>query len=138
MHLVIFNSPFYNPATKEVPDMAAAAKKTSSHRTEKMVTFEITTIRPLPVGQQVFISGNIESLGNWQPDGFPLTRLDDNIWSGYAVIDLESQVEFKITRGTWSSEEADSNRLPRELNHTLTKSGNVSFKHTITGWIDRP
>lgn len=102
-----------------------------------MVTFEITTTRPLPVGQQVFISGNIDVLGHWQPDGFPLTRLDDNVWSGYAVIDLESQIEFKITRGTWSSEEAESDRIPREMNHTLNKSGNFSFKHTVTGWIDR-
>lgn len=117
----------------------APKKKSSSSSSgkERMVTFEITTTRPLPVGQQVFISGNIDVLGHWQPDGFPLTRLDDNVWSGYAVIDLESQIEFKITRGTWSSEEAESDRIPREMNHTLNKSGNFSFKHTVTGWIDR-
>lgn len=117
--------------------MATAPRKTSSHRTERMVTFEITTVRPLPVGQQVFIAGNIEVLGQWQPDGFPLTRLDDNLWSGYVVIDPTSHVEFKITRGSWSSEEAKAPSIPRSENHVIARTGNVSFKHTVTGWIDR-
>lgn len=117
--------------------MATAAKKSTSHRTERMVTFEITTTRPLPVGQQVFISGNIDPLGNWQADGFPLTRLDDNLWSGYTVIKPGMEVEFKITRGTWASEESGEAQRPREQNHSLAKSGNVSFKHTVAGWIDR-
>jgi hypothetical protein len=112
-------------------------KKTSTRLPERTVTFEITTLRPLPVGQQVFISGNIDVLGNWQPDGFPLTRLDDNLWSGYAVIRNNTPVEFKITRGTWTSEEADSPGVARRDNLTLPPDGNVSFKHIVNGWIDR-
>ncbi|HMP89287.1 MAG TPA: carbohydrate-binding module family 20 domain-containing protein [Kiritimatiellia bacterium] len=112
-------------------------KQNSSRDTERVVTFEITTEKPLPVGQQVFISGNVDILGNWQADGFPLTRLDDNLWSGYAVIANNIPVEFKITRGTWTSEEASENNLPRVENLVLAKTGNVSFKHTVKTWIDR-
>jgi Starch binding domain len=117
--------------------MVQTKKKPSSRIAERTVTFAITTLRPLPVGQQVFIAGNINALGNWNPDGFPLTRLDDNVWSGYAVIGLNTPVEFKITRGTWTSEEAESPGKARKENLTLPADGNVSFKHTVNGWIDR-
>jgi len=117
--------------------MAESKKKSTSRDAERVVTFEITTTRPLPVGQQVFISGNIDMLGNWQPDGFPLTRLDDNIWSGYAVIADGIPVEFKVTRGSWTAEEAEKPGKPRVDNLKLAKTGNISFKHTVTGWIDR-
>ena len=82
-----------------------AKKFKSSKRSpdERMITFEITTSHPLPVGQQVFIAGNLDMLGNWQADGFPLTRLDDNVWTGYTVIAEGLPVEFKITRGTWAT-----------------------------------
>lgn len=115
--------------------MGQSKKKTS--RNDRTVTFEITTFRPLPVGQQVFISGNIDVLGQWQADGFPLTRLDDNLWSGYAVIPANTPVEFKITRGTWTSEEAEKPGVTRTENLSLPGSGNVSFKHIVNGWIDR-
>ena len=118
--------------------MAESKKKSSRHDAERTVTFEVATTRPLPVGQQVFISGTVDILGHWLPDGFPLTRLDDNIWSGYVVIANNVDIEFKITRGTWSSEEAESGNQPRSANLTVAKSGNVSFKHTVSGWIDRP
>jgi len=117
--------------------MAQTKKKSSSRLTERTVTFEITTFRPLPVGQQVFISGNVHALGNWQPDGFPLTRLDDNLWSGYTVIGIDTPVEFKITRGTWASEEAESPKKVRKENLTLPADGNVTFKHIVNGWLDR-
>jgi hypothetical protein len=112
-------------------------KKKSSRTADRMVTFEITTFRPLPVGQQVFISGNIDVLGHWKADGFPLTRLDDNLWSGYAVVPDNTPVEFKITRGTWTSEEAESNRIARKENLTLPARGTTTFKHIVNGWIDR-
>ena len=104
---------------------------------ERRITFEITTPSPLPVGQQVFISGNIEMLGAWQPDGFPLTRMDDNLWTGYAVIPTGSPIEFKITRGLWHTEEADADGNVRVHNQTLAEHGNVAYRHKIIRWLDR-
>ncbi|HMO49513.1 MAG TPA: CBM20 domain-containing protein [Kiritimatiellia bacterium] len=118
--------------------MAAINKHPEARTTERMVTFEITTAHPLPVGQQVFIAGNLEMFGAWRPDGFPLTRLDDNLWSGYAVIAEGAAVEFKITRGSWSTEEADADGAPRREHHSLGAKGPVAFRYTVTRWIDRP
>jgi hypothetical protein len=117
--------------------MAKANKRTSTRRPDRMVTFEISTLRPLRVGQQVFIAGDLAALGGWQPDGFPLTRLDDNLWSGYLLVPEGRAVEFKITRGTWASEEADPPGVARAANHVLPEHGNTTFRHTVNAWRDR-
>lgn len=117
--------------------MAGTKKSDTPSHLDRMVTFEVKTTKPLPVGQQVFISGNISALGSWQPDGFPLTRLNDNVWSGYAVIEPVIPVEFKVTRGTWHTEECDADGKIREENHTLDDEGSITFKHTVIRWLDR-
>ena len=71
---------------------------------DRMVIFEVTTARPLAIGQQVFVSGSQPMLGNWKADGFPLTRMDDLLWSASAVVEGAAPIEFKITRGSWATE----------------------------------
>ena len=48
--------------------MVVAARNRGESR---QVTFEVVTKTPLPVGEQVFVTGNQDSLGNWAPDGLP-------------------------------------------------------------------
>ena len=60
----------------------------NSSAAERAVVFEVTTHKPLPVGQQIFIAGNQPMIGAWKPDGFPLTRMDDNtFWFALASSD---------------------------------------------------
>lgn len=103
----------------------------------RQVTFEITTRRPLAVGEQVFISGNIEMLGNWEPDGFPLTREDDNLWRGVMVIDPSVAFEFKVTRGSWDTEEVtrDGEILPENIRIEAAPEAEI-FRRTVYGWLD--
>ncbi|HMP72182.1 MAG TPA: carbohydrate-binding module family 20 domain-containing protein [Kiritimatiellia bacterium] len=112
------------------------AKKTSVVK-ERLVTFEVMTRLPLPVGQQVFVSGNLDMLGNWAPDGFPLTRMDDNLWSGHAFLPAHEPVAFKITRGTWASEEVspDGEALPENI--FIPAGSNTTFRRTVFGWKDQ-
>lgn len=101
-----------------------------------MVSFEITTAYPLPVGQQVFISGNIDMLGNWEADGLPLTRMDDNVWTSRVPMPGGVDLEFKITKGSWSTEEIDEKGRPLKNNHVLPRGEAASFKHTVLRWKD--
>jgi len=112
---------------------AVVAAKT--RRESRQITFEITTRTPLPVGEQVFITGNHELLGDWSPDGMPLTRVDDNVWSGTAVIPADSTVEYKITRGSWQTEEVleDGNTPP---NAVIKPDGNRLISHQVARWKD--
>ena len=101
----------------------------------KNVRFEVLTTIPLPIGEQVFITGHDPELGSWAPDGFPLTRADDNLWTGSADFPAQAKLEFKITRGAWSSEEvlADG-RIPG--NHTLQPDAQPYFSHRVFSWKD--
>jgi hypothetical protein len=108
-----------------------AAKKT---RSEKHVIFEITTTKALPVGQQIFIAGNQPMLGGWQPDGLPLTRMDDNTWVATAIVDLAVPLEFKITRGTWETEAlGESGAVP---SNAIVETGRSRIVATVTRWRD--
>ena len=108
-------------------------KKTRS--TERTITFEVITPTPLPVGEQVFISGNQAELGEWKPDGFPLTREDDNRWIGSLVVPPEETVAYKITRGSWESEEVDEQgQVPQDK--TIEPGPHRKVTHRISRWKD--
>jgi len=68
------------------------------------LSFEVT-IPPDPQRQRVVIVGTDPALGNWQPErGLVLDRADDGKFRGAA--DLPSGIiEFKVTRGSWDTEE---------------------------------
>ncbi|MCS6771645.1 MAG: CBM20 domain-containing protein [Kiritimatiellae bacterium] len=102
-------------------------------KTERTVTFEVKTVHPLPVGQQVFIAGDSKVLGNWRPDGLPLTRMGENLWSGYAILPVGDTVEYKITLGDWENEALDENgAVPG--NHVLKPGGDITVRHVVTAW----
>ena len=99
-----------------------------------MVLFEITTMKPLPIGQQVFVSGNQPMLGDWKADGLPLTRMDDNTWAASALIDPAVPLEFKITRGTWETEAlGETGAVPT---NTIVESGKSRIVGTVIRWRD--
>ncbi len=101
----------------------------------KSVSFEIETTVPLPVGEQIFLAGPGPVLGGWAPEGFPLTRVDDNLWTASVSLPSGAPVEFKITRGAWSSEEVlPGGRIPG--NHAVHPFTQPVFRHRIFGWKD--
>jgi hypothetical protein len=110
-----------------------AVKK--SRRTDRTVIFEIKTSTPLPVGQQVFVAGNQDMLGRWKPDGLPLTRMGENLWTGIAILSATDPVEYKITRGSWDSEEIAEDGNP-PMNTVLKPGGDTTIRRTVYGWYD--
>ncbi len=115
--------------------MATAAKKQTTVRTERTVTFEVKTRKPLPVGEQVFITGDIQMLGRWRPDGFPLTRMGENTWGGTAILPSDRTIEFKITRGSWNDEEIlDDGSAP--ANGVIPSGGDHAVRRSVAAWKD--
>jgi hypothetical protein len=111
--------------------MAAKPKR----RTERNVSFEIKTQKPLSVGEQVFVTGNLNMFGHWSPDGFPLTRMGENLWFGSAIVPADAVIEFKITRGSWDDEEIlEDGTAP--VNGTIPASGDVTVRRLVYGWKD--
>lgn len=101
----------------------------------RAVTFEITTMAPLPVGEQVFIAGNVEGLGRWHPAGMPLTRVHDLLWTATVILPADEIIEYKITRGSWDAEESRiDRRIPK--NYRIESSHDDIVKHRVHHWKD--
>jgi hypothetical protein len=103
---------------------------------DRTVTFEVRTEQPLPVGEQVFISGNQDMLGQWKADGFPLTRMADLVWTGSAILPGDERIEFKITRGSWDTEEINANGTVI-ANSVLKPGGDTAVRRTVAAWKDK-
>ena len=95
----------------------------------------VQTAISLGVGEQIFLTGSVEELGRWNVAAVPLTRMDDNRWEAIVTFHTDSPVEFKVTRGSWETEEVSANGslLP---NHVLTPvdGGRVEIK--VAAWKD--
>lgn len=107
-----------------------------NRKTQRTVTFEVKTVKPLSVGQQIFITGDAKMLGHWRPDGLPLTRMGENVWSGHAIVPVTETVEYKITRGSWDTEALGEDGVVPG-NHVLRPGGDVAARHVVTTWKDQ-
>lgn len=56
----------------------------------------------------LFASGNLKSLGQWQPDGLRLEQSKDGFYRAEFSAAVGTEVEFKITAGSWAQVERDS------------------------------
>ncbi len=111
-------------------------KRKTTPPTARRISFRINTMHPLPVGEQVFISGNVSALGGWDPASFALARRDDLVWEGDIIVPSDVPVEYKITRGSWDTEEVLANgRLPD--NHLIPPGADITEEHTVRQWHDQ-
>ncbi len=103
---------------------------------KRTIRFEVTTATPLEAGEQVFLSGNLKALGNWNPAGFPLTRIRDNIWARTVKLPDDETIHLKITRGSWGSEEVTPDgQLPADK-ILEAGTGDVTAQYWIHHWKD--
>ena len=100
---------------------------------QSTITFRVYTNNIFD-SQKVYISGNTETLGRWQPNEVEFIK-KENYWERKIVIPTNTYIEFKFTKGSWSSEALDiNNNVPPNFYHTVTKDTILSFK--IEKWKD--
>jgi enterochelin esterase-like enzyme len=97
---------------------------------------ELTTIRvSVPNStDDVYIVGNQERLGNWQPEKIKMNKISE--YEREISLNLTFPAEFKFTRGNWNSE-AIINKLVGQPSFILKqKPMNVEY-YKIQGWTDQ-
>jgi enterochelin esterase-like enzyme len=57
-----------------------------------------------PPGDTLYVAGSDSALGNWNPRGKALVRESDSVWSLRTMFAAGTEIEFKITRGSWETE----------------------------------
>jgi hypothetical protein len=65
---------------------------------QKEITFSVIVPENT---EEVFIVGNQESLGNWNPNKVKMIKKSDNEYS--LTLNIDFPAEFKFTRGSWDS-----------------------------------
>ncbi|XZE22581.1 alpha/beta hydrolase-fold protein [Pirellulaceae bacterium SH449] len=70
----------------------------------RMATPETLQESELP---DLFVAGNLESLGRWRPNGLRLSRSEDGSYRGDIEVPAGTNIEFKMTCGSWDRVEKD-------------------------------
>jgi enterochelin esterase-like enzyme len=99
-------------------------------------SFQVT-VPPDPTRQKVVIVGTDPALGNWQPErGLVLDRGDDGVFRGACDLPY-GVIEFKITRGTWETEEAFTDGTAA-FNYQYLAAHDLDLSLEVENWKDCP
>lgn len=99
------------------------------------IKFEVTA-RMITASDTVFIAGNFENIGGWQPNIVPLIRENDTLWALERKFPKGATVEYKFTRGSWNTEAASKDGIVPG-NSRIKVLLNSTVKHKIEAWKDQ-
>jgi enterochelin esterase-like enzyme len=89
----------------------------------------------IPAGNTLFVAGNLEPTGSWRPDGVALSTDDSTTWRTEITLPRGSELEFKITRGTWQSEAVNRDGSTPG-NHAARIERDTTLYVSVFGWKD--
>ncbi len=96
----------------------------------------VITADNLPDESTIFITGNDEQLGNWQPDSIQLEKNENGTWTKSFSFEKGKKIEFKITRGSWETEALnDDGSVPE--NYLLELMNDTTIQIKINLWADQ-
>jgi predicted alpha/beta superfamily hydrolase len=103
---------------------------------QKKVSVEVIVLcDSISENSTIYITGNDDQLGNWQPDFAKLSEIESGKWQKKFQIKKEKKLEFKITRGSWESEALnDDGSLPS--NHKLNVINDTTLTVKVNLWAD--
>lgn len=76
----------------------------------------------------IYITGNNNEFGNWQPNVVKLDR-EDNYWEKTFQFKLDTLLEFKFTQGSWESQALNNDgAIPDNYRLNITKDTTLTYK----------
>lgn len=89
-----------------------------------------------PALASLWITGNHEDLGNWQPEGLPLT-FQEGVWKNSVEVPKGTWLEFKVTNGTWEKE-ATFEDVGRKENIKFFADDDKHIQLHFKDWLEHP
>lgn len=89
-----------------------------------------------PDSSEIYICGSIPDLGDWTPDIVKLVNTVDNIWEKSILVPAGKRIEYKITRGSWSTEAVnEKGNIPG--NSEVIVNNDTIINQKIEHWKDQ-
>ncbi len=92
-------------------------------------------VKPPHNTDQVTIAGNLPQLGDWDPSKIILIRTNDSLFSITLNIPQNSEIEYKLTRGSWKTEALTEDGIKHD-NYKFIVINDTIIDHTIYKWRD--
>ncbi len=107
---------------------------TGFQQTKKDITFQVIP-NVMPDTSGIFITGDHEKLGAWNPGLIALQKQPDGSWMRTFSFPPDTELEYKITRGDWQTEAVseEGTVLPNSR-YTVSKDDTVAIE--IENWKD--
>jgi predicted alpha/beta superfamily hydrolase len=96
------------------------------------VTFRLRA-PDLAEGTEVFITGSVPGLGNWDPGKLRMTTADNHVWTYQLTANDGQTIEYKYTLGSWEREGAGADGRPLP-NFSVTVHGSKVQDDTVNFW----
>jgi predicted alpha/beta superfamily hydrolase len=116
--------------------LAFSVVPTAAHARDAMITIVAHAPDSTPAGAHVFVSGNVEALGPWDPGRVELARVGELMYSVTLVLPVDFVFEYKLTRGDWETVEKGP-RFEEIPNRVLTVQGDATVHVRIDNWRDQ-
>ncbi|GAB4281887.1 MAG: alpha/beta hydrolase-fold protein [Candidatus Rifleibacteriota bacterium] len=101
------------------------------------ITLDIHLLADIPVGDSLYVTGNLPELGNWDPAGTLLQPKSP----GHYEIELSSPagsiIECKLTRGTWKTQGIYSADDIPPSNLVIKAEKSCTIHVNIIDWLDK-
>ena len=122
--------------SKGVLFMAAALVALPGVARAAVVTFMVRVPETTPASSRVFISGNIDALGPWNPAGMELGALGGGLYAITLELPDAFDFEYKFTRGSWETVEKGP-AFEEIQNRRLDRARDATVSVTVASWRDQ-
>ncbi|MBB3697332.1 alpha/beta hydrolase [Flammeovirga yaeyamensis] len=98
------------------------------------VTWKITLNQP--VEKDIFITGNQQKLGNWDPSAIQLSKIDNQHYTFSSFFEVNDLVEYKFTQGDWKFQAADKDGNEWGNLEFMMPDKDTTIEISINNWTD--
>ncbi|ANQ49806.1 histidine kinase [Flammeovirga sp. MY04] len=98
------------------------------------VTWKITLNQR--VEKDIFITGNQQKLGNWDPSAIQLSKIDSQHYTFSSSFDVNDLVEYKFTQGDWKFQAADEDGNEWGNLEFMMPDKDTTIEISINNWTD--
>jgi predicted alpha/beta superfamily hydrolase len=102
---------------------------------DAMVTFRVLVPEDTPAEASIYISGNIPSLGPWDPGKVELGNIGERMYAITLILPAGLNFQYKFTRGSWETVEKGRwfEEIPDREHHVL---GDETVTVRVLNWRD--